>query len=230
MDTDHRDAALPLDARRTRLVALHCATVSHDAAALEELRRDAPPGEPDAAWREVVLMAQLFCGIPRTLAALEVLERFGGLGRPEPRELEVNSAPVGLEATGALEVTAINALRSGECGECGEALFATVYGEGALDVRRALTAYHPDLERHVIEHAYGRVLARPSLDLATRELCAVAALAILGHDRQLASHARGAVRCGAQPTEVHAALEIATRWVPAAQLAAMREVVRRFAR
>ena len=83
--------------------------------------------------------------------------------------------------------------------------------------------------RWIAEHAYGRVLSRPGLDGASRELVAVAALAALGHDRQLASHARGAVRCGARPGDVLAILDAVADLVPAERLGRARDIVASFA-
>jgi AhpD family alkylhydroperoxidase len=202
------EGATALDPRRARIVRLFGALVAHDSATLTALREAAPPGEPDAGWREAALMAHLFCGFPRTIAGLEVLQRAGGLGAPGPDELP-----------------SAEALGDGH----GATLFDRIYGAGSGAVRDALAALHPTLERWIAEHAYDRVLARPALDAATRELCAVAALTITGHDRQLASHARGAVRCGATPAEVHAALELAAPWTRSDDLERARAVVARFA-
>ena len=80
-------------------------------------------------------------------------------------------------------------------------------GDYSDRVRRFLTKGHPDFARWIAEHAYGRVLARPGLSADRRELLAVAALAATDQDRQLASHARGSLRCGAEPEELAAALE-----------------------
>jgi 4-carboxymuconolactone decarboxylase len=204
-----RADAAGLDARRARLVTLFAAVVTHDRATLEAVRRAAPVGEPDAAWREVVLMAHLFCGFPRTLAAFEVLERVGGVGAPSEQELSAADSVVDAE---------------------GAALFDRIYGSSADTVRDALRGFHPDLARWIAEHAYARVLARPALEPATRELCAVAALAITGHDRQLASHARGAIRCGATAVDVQATLDLALPWIPEPLRARAREVAAQFAR
>ncbi len=204
----HGEAA-GLDPRRARLITLFAAVVTHDRAALEKVRHAAPIGEPDAAWREVVLMAHLFCGFPRTLAAFEVLERVGGVGTPSDGELSSDDTDLSAE---------------------GAALFARIYGSNADTVRGALHGFHPDLARWIAEHAYARVLARPALAAATRELCAVAALAITGHDRQLASHARGAIRCGATPHDVQATLDLVLPWIPEPLRARAREVAAQFAR
>jgi alkylhydroperoxidase/carboxymuconolactone decarboxylase family protein YurZ len=83
--------------------------------------------------------------------------------------------------------------------------------------------------RAVLEQAYGRVLARDGLSAARREVLACAALTALGQDRQLASHARGAVRCGATPQEVEAVLDALEGLVPRERLFDARMVIRRFA-
>ncbi len=59
----------------------------------------------------------------------------------------------------------------------------------------------------MIQEGYGKVLSRPALDLVTRELCVVAALAVTSWEPQLHSHMRGALNAGASPPEVEAALE-----------------------
>jgi 4-carboxymuconolactone decarboxylase len=60
---------------------------------------------------------------------------------------------------------------------------------------------------------YGRVIGRPGLDLATRELCIAALLAVWKSPRQLHSHLRGALNAGAGRDEVTAAVEIACRYL-----------------
>ena len=79
-------------------------------------------------------------------------------------------------------------------------------------------------------HAYGSVLSRDGLDARDRELLAVVMLAATGHDRQLASHARGAIRCGAEPQEVTAALDVVEDLVPSARMQRARDVTARFTR
>jgi 4-carboxymuconolactone decarboxylase len=61
----------------------------------------------------------------------------------------------------------------------------------------------------MVEGGYGRVIGRPGLDLATRELCIAALLAVWGAPRQLHSHLRGALNAGASPDEVKESVEIA---------------------
>jgi 4-carboxymuconolactone decarboxylase len=61
---------------------------------------------------------------------------------------------------------------------------------------------HPALDAWMIVEGYGKVLSRPGLDLKRRELCVVAACAVLEQDRQLHSHLHGALNAGATTAEV----------------------------
>jgi 4-carboxymuconolactone decarboxylase len=54
----------------------------------------------------------------------------------------------------------------------------------------------------MIVEGYGKVLSRPGLDLATRELCIVALLAPQDAAPQLYSHLRGALNAGAAEDSV----------------------------
>ena len=62
----------------------------------------------------------------------------------------------------------------------------------------------------MISEGYGKVLSRPGLDLARRELCIVAACAATNQDRQLHSHLHGARNAGAAVDIVDAALDSLT--------------------
>ena len=166
-----------------RLARLSTAIVLGDWELVRTLRIDAPAGEPDREWREAVLQTHLFGGFPRLVEAYGRLADAGGLGDPTPEEHE---------ATGSAER--------------GAQLFDRIYGEGATPVRQMLTTHSPDYAAMIAEHAYGRVLSRPGLAASTRELLASCMLAALGQDRQLASHARGAIRCGATFDDLHACL------------------------
>jgi 4-carboxymuconolactone decarboxylase len=86
-----------------------------------------------------------------------------------------------------------------------------VYGPAIARLLPAVRALHPDLEVWMVEHGYGRVLARPGLGARERELITVSALAALGWERQLVSHVLGALRVGARPAEVREALAIGAR-------------------
>lgn len=93
--------------------------------------------------------------------------------------------------------------------ERGEDVCKTVYGGQYDGLRRNVRALHPDMERWMVVEGYGKVLGRPGLDLATRELCIVALLVVLRTPRQLYSHLRGALSAGASPERVEEVLTLA---------------------
>jgi 4-carboxymuconolactone decarboxylase len=95
--------------------------------------------------------------------------------------------------------------------ERGEAVCRTVYGGQYEGLRGNVRALHPDMEQWMVTEGYGKVLGRPGLDLATRELCVVALLAVAVAPAQLYSHLRGALNAGASPEAVEEALAIAAR-------------------
>jgi 4-carboxymuconolactone decarboxylase len=60
----------------------------------------------------------------------------------------------------------------------------------------------------VVVDAYGKILSRPGLDTKRRELCTLAAIAMLDAPRQLHAHLRGALNTGSTREEVDAVLAI----------------------
>jgi 4-carboxymuconolactone decarboxylase len=174
-----------LDAGREALVALSAALAGGEEegidAALEAAARDADP----VSVEEVLLQSHLFLGYP---AALNGFARW--------REL---SGREGGTATDDREAWS----------ERGEEVCRIVYGGQYEGLRANVRRLHPDMERWMVEDGYGRVLGRPGLDLATRELCIAALLAVQDVPRQLHSHLRGALNAGAAESEVMRALELA---------------------
>ncbi|MBI1808479.1 MAG: carboxymuconolactone decarboxylase family protein [Gemmatimonadetes bacterium] len=88
----------------------------------------------------------------------------------------------------------------------GEATCATVYGRFYAKLRDNIRALHPALDDWMIVDGYGKVLSRPGLDLARRELCIVAACVATAQDRQLHSHLHGARHAGVSDATVLEAL------------------------
>lgn len=174
--------ALPSSVRA--LVRLSGALAARDAdgiaRALGTARRDADPGQVE----EALLQSYLFLGYP---AALNAFARW--------RELTGRAAP------GAVPE------EWDAWAERGADVCETVYGSQYGRLRENVRALHPDMERWMVVEGYGKVLGRPGLPLATRELCIAGLLAVLGAPTQLYSHLRGALNAGAAPAEVEAALE-----------------------
>lgn len=152
-------------------------------------------------------MVHVFAGFPRSIEAYDHLAALGGLGELEPDE---HRAEPDLPERGAV-------------------LFGQIYGARAAGLEGSLQGHHPDFAGWVAGHAYGRVLTRPGLDPVTRELLAVSALASLGQERQLAAHARGAVRCGATPQAVASVVDALADGVEPKRRARAHEIVTRFA-
>jgi len=141
-------------------------------------------GDVPAVWvEELILQCHLFAGFPRALNAMREWRRW----QPEP--------------------AARSAASAGNWRERGEATCAIVYGEMYERLRGNIRRLHPDLDDWMIVDGYGKVLSRPGLDLARRELCIVAACAVSKQDRQLHSHLHGALNAGAAPPAVSRALD-----------------------
>ena len=142
-----------------------------------------------ALWiEELILQTYLFAGFPRGLNAMREWRRASGLAAPERDEGERPDI-----STWTRE---------------GERTCRTVYGRMYERLRVNIRELHPALDTWMIVEGYGKVLSRPGLDLKRRELCVVAACAVLGQERQLHSHLHGALNAGATPAEMEDALDV----------------------
>ncbi len=138
---------------------------------------------------ELILQTYLFAGFPRGLNAMREWRRASGQPAPEHDDGE------------RLDATA-------DWARLGEETCHTVYGEMYNRLRLNIRALHPALDAWMIVEGYGKVLSRPGLDLKRRELCVVAACAVLEQERQLHSHLHGALNAGATQAEVHETLSV----------------------
>lgn len=146
--------------------------------------------EVSPVWiEELILQTYLFAGFPRGLNAMREWRRASGRAAPERDEGER------LDATKAWARE-------------GESTCRTVYGEMYERLRVNIRQLHPALDAWMIVEGYGKVLSRPGLDLKRRELCVVAACAVLEQERQLHSHLHGALNAGATPAEVDDTLAV----------------------
>ncbi len=85
----------------------------------------------------------------------------------------------------------------------GLAMLARIDGHAGEQVIAALADIAPDLGRYIIEFPFGDIYTRPGLDLKSREIATVAALAALGNATpQLKVHLHGALNVGCSETEV----------------------------
>lgn len=166
------------------------------------------------AVEEALLQSHLFVGYP---AALTALARW--------RETDAGRPGAGRDGSGAEDLD-----RPGptERRERGERLCRRIYGDDAYrKLRRGVRRLHPAMDRWMVEEGYGRVLARPGLGVTERELCVVGLLAAADWPPQLHSHLRGALRAGARPERVEAALEAGARLAGGAAARRARERWRR---
>src|SRR6186713_742495 len=156
-----------------------------------DIRTELARAQQDARveWlEEVILQSYLFAGFPRTLNAAREWRRVSG--RPAP-----------------LTDDGEHLDRADEWRRQGEETCAIVYGPFYDRLRVNIRALHPALDAWMIVEGYGKVLSRPGLDLARRELCIVAACAAAGQDRQLHSHLRGALNVGVDPAALRETID-----------------------
>lgn len=170
-------------------------------AELRQASREVDPVEVD----EAVLQSCLFLGFPAALEAAAEWRLFRE-GSPEDDD------PLALPD------------REAERQARGESMCREIYGSAYEALRRNVADASPALDRLMVDVGYGAVLGRPGLDPIRRELCLVAVLAVQGRDRQLHSHLRGALRMGAPPDWVSAALDIGLEQAPPAAPGRLRQL------
>jgi 4-carboxymuconolactone decarboxylase len=175
-----------MDDATAALIQLSAALATGDMAALERALSKAEAVANAGAVEETLLQSYLFLGYPAALRGLGVWRRLSGRPAPAPSS------------------------DAAEWQRRGEATCATVYGGQYERLRENIARLHPDVEQWMLVEGYGKVLGRPGLDLATRELCIVALLAPQEAAPQLYSHLRGALNAGAAETDVESAIRIVT--------------------
>ena len=179
-----------LDQQTVAIVRVAMAVARGDEAATRDRMRAAQAAGVSALWmEELLLQGFLNVGYPLSLAAFAVWRDLAG---PSPTEGE--------------------ALRHGDHArwmERGRALCADVYGRTYHKLLVNLRGLHPALEALVVVDAYGKILGRPGLDAARRELCTLAAITMLTTPRQLHAHLRGALNVGWKREDVDAVLVLA---------------------
>ena len=181
----------PLDGPTRTLIRLAAAIATGNGDLVSDRVQDAFDDEVPRVWLdELVLQSVLMCGYPRALAAAGQVREAAG----EP--------PVSLEDGGDFGLLPSWAAR-------GEATCRTIYGANYDKLRANVQRLHPALDAWMVVEGYGRTLSRPGLDLVRRELAVIAQVTVLGAERQLHSHLRGALNAGASPEVVSAALRLA---------------------
>lgn len=157
---------------------------------------------PAETIREAILQNYLFAGFPRCINALGVFASLMSLpARPPVRR----------------DLAAWRAR--------GERLCRLVYGRTYEKMIATMRRLHPDLADWILWEGYGKVLSRPLLDAATRELCVIPVLAAAGTIPQLRSHLLGARNCGATAAEVREALAMGLGALPRREAARARALL-----
>jgi 4-carboxymuconolactone decarboxylase len=77
-----------------------------------------------------------------------------------------------------------------------------IVGKAGNRRRRMLAAVHPDLEKVLLEFAWGTILDRPGLSERDRELVTVGVLLALGRDREATTHIHAALNVGISKDEL----------------------------
>jgi 4-carboxymuconolactone decarboxylase len=169
------------------VIALCAALGARNKAALSITIDQAAATADPADVEEALLQSYLFVGYPVALQALGMWrERTGNQASAQPSADDPT-----------------------EWRSRGEEVCEKVYGGQYDRLRANIARLHPDMERWMLAEGYGKVLARPGLDLKVRELCIIAVLVGLDTPQQLYSHLRGALNVGATSEEVETAVEIA---------------------
>jgi 4-carboxymuconolactone decarboxylase len=184
-----------LDEPTRRLVSLAGAIAWGDEAAIGRAAREAIDAGVPASWGdELLLQSVLICGWPRALTGARLWRQAGAFLDPAAED--------------ATDYSQWDRWKSR-----GEATCRKVYGGTYDALRRNIHALHPAIDAAMIVEGYGRILSRPALDLARRELCTVAQIAVQGARRQLRSHLKGARNAGASVSVIEQVLELVRPWL-----------------
>ena len=175
----------PLAPARAALVEVSAALAARDREQLGRTFERAAGSATHGEVEEVILQSYLFLGYPVALNGFAAWREFSA-----ERPAATADDPAAWE-------------------ERGQDVCRAVYGGQYPRLRENIRDLHPDMERWMVKEGYGKVLGRPGLSLADRELCISALLAVLDVPTQLYSHLRGALNVGASPDEVEHALRIA---------------------
>jgi 4-carboxymuconolactone decarboxylase len=169
---------------------------------------DALDSVDPVAVEEIILQSYLFAGFPRALNAARAWRAVSE--RPAP-QVDQESLVANLDMWR----------------DVGERTCAIVYGDSYEKLRQNVRELHPALDEWMIVDGYGKVLARPGVDLRTRELCVVAACAVSAQQRQLHSHLHGALNAGSSAGEVGLVLDALSDLIARDDLSRYRQLLQK---
>ena len=203
----HASLAL-IEAGLRHLVRIAGAIAGSPEGQVRSLMSEAVDEVDPVSVEEIILQSYLFAGFPRTLNAMRMWRVVSG--RPAPES----------DPEAAAEDFDLWRRRGAET--C-----ATVYGKSYEKLRQNICELHPALDEWMIVDGYGKVLARPGVDLRTRELCVVAACAVSGQQRQLHSHLHGALNAGSSVGEIAAVFDALGDLISRDDLARYRQLLQK---
>jgi len=189
-DTGHAALADPLPRTDALIMASVAAATQNTTQLRSAISLFVRTSDDAMLMYEALLQTYLFAGFPAALDALVILDEecttiLGSITWPSA---EVFNLPFFQER--------------------GTRLCERIYDGVYERMMQRLGAISPDLAQWMIIEGYGGTLARPQLDIVSRELCNVAVLATLGREQQLYSHVRGALLVGASAEELSACANI----------------------
>ena len=176
-----------LDTLFALCAAVHRGEIEAMPAAAAAVEQEHGPG----ATRELLRQLHLYFGFPRIVQALNACAP--ALAAPTAEDA-ASAAPAQPRAAG-------------------EQLFRKLYAEDADKVLPHLERLDPCFQSWILEHAYARVLARPRLDLATKERIAIACLAATRCWKQWESHQAIARRHGVSLAVLRQDLRVIEDWI-----------------
>src|ERR1700674_1192978 len=203
----HASLAL-IEAGLRHLVRIAGAIAGSPEGQVRSLMSEAVDEVDPVSVEEIILQSYLFAGFPRTLNAMRMW-----------RVVSERPAPT-IDPEAAAEDFDLWRRRGAET--C-----AIVYGKSYEKLRQNICELHPALDEWMIVDGYGKVLARPGVDLRTRELCIVAACAVSGQQRQLHSHLHGALNSGSSVGEIAAVLDALGDLISRDDLARYRQLLQK---
>lgn len=181
-----------LSPRRKHAVLVSASLVCRDESLLlRDLREALDQAFEPPELVELILQSLLFDGYPCALEGLIALK---------------NLSPEILPADESIEKYSSENLHLWI--ERGDALCQQIYENNFDHLLKNVAALSPTLKEWMLIEGYGRVLARPALQIDLREMGIIAILTVKALPRQLHSHMRGALRVGVSAPELKSAVDL----------------------
>eukprot|EP01028_Stygiella_incarcerata_P013324 TRINITY_DN81_c0_g1_i1.p1 TRINITY_DN81_c0_g1~~TRINITY_DN81_c0_g1_i1.p1 ORF type:complete len:266 (-),score=79.15 TRINITY_DN81_c0_g1_i1:282-1079(-) len=144
---------------------------------------------------EIIVQTHLFSGFPRVINVLKALEVANAIDEDVLQDLKKEHV---MEESKPFE----------EVCRQGRKVMEMIYGKDvAKKLEERMYDTHPAIAYFMVDHGYGRTLARPGPTLLQREFATIAALAGQSCVPQMISHLRGCLRLGASAQQLRSILD-----------------------